>query len=224
MTKSKTKKPVDYVSKDMLKRELDDFSERRLPEIEKIVGEKYGSIFSPRLVREASITACAKLEFALSLQCVTFKDSPSYRHQLTMLYDFRQLLKNERKPKYFISRRKSYYRQYENICTLLDEYNNYQKTGVVNPKFLRLIEVGQENFPTEHAEEYLAYTKEMTLVMIAEVTNMVRDQIYRVFPSQGPKFVQDILKENPYDGSIAHIEAENTEEAAITDARKVTFA
>ena len=52
---------------------------------------------------------------------------------------------------------------------------------------------------------------------------MVRDQIYRFFPSQGPKFVQEILEENPYDG-IADVEIENEEEAVVVETRRVTFA
>jgi len=222
MTKTKTKKPVEYVSRDMVRGEFEDFIEKRLPEIERIVNEKYGGFFSPHLVREISITACAKLAFALHLKGATFKDNPSYRQQLTMLYDFRQLLGSEREPKYFKTRRKDYYRQYENICTLLDEHENYQKTGEVNAKFLRLIEIGQENFPIEHAEGYLAYAREMTLVMIDNVSDMVREQIYRIFPG-APTFVQSILGEDPYEG-MHHVGSEHhIKEDATQEVKKVTF-
>ena len=92
-----------------------------------------------------------------------------------------------------------------------------------NPLLLTSVKNGGITTPIEHIEEQLTYSREVALVVIDEMTKMVRDQIYRFFPSQGPKFVQEILEENPYDG-IADVEIENEEEAVVVDTRRVTFA
>lgn len=216
--KAKTQKSIEYVSRDMVRGELDDFTERRFPEIVRKVGEKHINTICSHLARNTSITACAELAFSLHLKGATFSDNPSYRQQLTMLYDFRQLLKGEKAPKYFTNHRKDYYRQYDNICTLLDEYEKYQKVGEMSIKFLRLVNIEQENIPPEHTEEYLTCAREITLVMIDEVTHMVRDQIYRTFPSKAERFVQEILKENSHDGVIEHGAGET-----LVGTKKVTF-
>lgn len=164
----------------------------------------------------------ACLTVSLYLKCSTFKEPPSYRQQLTMLYDFRQLLSNKREPKYFTRPRRTYYCQYQNICTLIDELGNYKKTGEISDAFFRALCIDKENIPIEHIEEQLTYSREITLVIIDEMTRMIRDQIYRFFPGQGPRFVQEILEENPYDG-IVHAEIESEEDVGMTEVRKVTF-
>ncbi|MEI6096164.1 MAG: hypothetical protein WCR08_12025, partial [Gammaproteobacteria bacterium] len=160
--------------------------------------EKYRNIGLSHLSKVilSSVTSC--LTQSLYFKCATFKDTPSYRQQLTMLYDFRQLLHGKRDPKYFTRPRNTGYMDYKDICTLLDELARYQKTGVVSDGFFRALLIEKENTPIEHIEEQLTYSREVTLVVIDEMTMMVRDQIYRFFPSQGPKFVQEILEENPY--------------------------
>lgn len=214
---TKTKRLIEYVSQDMVRGELGDFMEKILPERERAVAEKYKSIMSSCMVHEIAATVCAKLTVALYLTCATYKDAPSYRQQLTILYDFRQLLDGERNPKYFTSRKK-YYLQYVNICAMLDEYQSYQKTSEVSGKFFRLIGVEQENISTEHTIECLAYSREMTLVMIDEVTKLVREQIYRIFPVKALRFVQEILNENTHDTAI-----EMGGEETLERAKKVTF-
>jgi hypothetical protein len=206
----------------MVRTEVDDFRIRRLPSIERGVIEKYASIAFSHLTHAVSANAVAGLTVSLYLKCTTFKDNPSYRQQLTMLYDFRQLLDNKRVPRYFTGLRKKYYTQYTDICSLLDELENYQKTGEVSAQFLGSMEIDKENIPVEHVEEYLAYVKEMTLVVIDEVTNMVKRQIYRLFPSEAPMFVQNILQENAYD-DIYHAAVGDGIREISTGTKKVTF-
>lgn len=207
----------------MVRAEIDDFRMRRRVEIARDMSEKYRNIGLSALSKAilSGVTSC--LTLSLYFECATFKDNPSYRQQLTMLYDFRQLLHGKREPKYFTSLRKTGYRDYKEVCTLIDELESYQKTGVVSDAFFRALLIEKENAPIERIEEQLTYTREVTLIVIDEMTKMIRDQIYRFFPSQGPKFVQEILEENPYDG-IAHFEVENADEAVMTSVRKVTFA
>ncbi len=223
MTRTKTKKTIEFVSSTRVKAEVDDFRLRRRIEIERDMTEKYRNIGLSQLSKVilSSVTSC--LNQSLYFKCATFKDNPSYRQQLTMLYDFRQLLHGKRDPKYFTRPRNTGYVDYKDICTLLDELASYQKTGVVSDGFFRALLIEKENTPIEHIEEQLTYSREVTLVVIDEITMMVRDQIYRFFPSQGPKFVQEILEGNPYEG-IAHVEVENEEEAVIVESRRVTFA
>lgn len=223
MTRTKTKKTIEFVSSTRVKAEVDDFRLRRRIEIERDMTEKYRNIGLSQLSKVilSSVTSC--LTQSLYFKCATFKDTPSYRQQLTMLYDFRQLLHGKRDPKYFTRPRNTGYVDYKDICTLLDELASYQKTGVVSDGFFRALLIEKENTPIEHIEEQLTYSREVTLVVIDEITMMVRDQIYRFFPSQGPKFVQEILEDNPYEG-IAHVEVENEEEAVIVESRRVTFA
>ena len=223
MTRTRTKKAIEFVSKDMVRAEIDDFRMRRRVEIERDMSEKHRNIGLSALSKAilSSVTSC--LTLSLYFECATFKDNPSYRQQLTILYDFRQLLHGKKKPKYCTRPRNTGYRDYKDVCTLVDELASYQKTGVVNDAFFRALLIAKENAPIEHIEELLTYSREVTLVVIDEMTKMVRDQIYRFFPSQGPKFVQEILEENPYDG-IADVEIENEEEAVVVETRRVTFA
>lgn len=221
--KSKTRKAIEFVSKDMVRAEVDDFRLRRRVEIEIDMSEKHRNVGLSGLSKAilSSVTSC--LTLSLYFKCATFKDTPSYRQQLTMLYDFRQLLHGKKEPRYFTKPRITGYMDYKDICTFLDELESYDKTGVVSDAFFRALLIAKENAPIEHIEELLTYSREVTLVVIDEMTKMVRDQIYRFFPSQGPKFVQEILEENPYDG-IAHVEVGNEEEAVIAETRRVTFA
>ena len=223
MMRAKTKKVIEFVSKDRVRHEVDDFRLKRIVKIESDMAQKYRNIGSSCLTKAilSSVTSC--LTLSLYFECATYKDAPSYRKQLTMLYDFRQLLHGKREPKYFIRARNTGYRDYKDICTFLDELECYQKTGVVSDSFFMALLIEKENTPTDHLEEQLIYTREVTLIIIDEMTQMIRDQIYRFFPSHGAKFVQDILEEDPYDG-IAHIEVDNESEAVIADTRRVTFA
>lgn len=220
--KSKTRKAIEFVSKDMVRAEVDDFRLRRRVEIEIDMSGKHRNVGLSGLSKTilSSVTSC--LTLSLYFKCATYKDTPSYRQQLTMLYDFRQLLHGKKEPRYFTKPRITGYMDYKDICTFLDELESYEKTGVVRDAFFRALLIEKENAPIEHIEELLTYSREVTLVVIDEMTKMVRDQIYRFFPSQGPKFVQEILEENPYDG-IAHVEVENEEEAVIVESRRVTF-
>lgn len=220
--KTKTKKAIEFVSKDMVRAEIGDFRMRRRVEIERDMSEKYSNIGLSGLSKAilSGVTSC--LTLSLYFECATFKDNPSYRQQLAMLYDYRQLLHGKREPKYFTGLRNTGYKDYIEVCILIDELESYQKTGVISDAFFRALLIQKENVPPiEQIEEQLTYSKEVTLIIIDEVTKLVRDQIYRFFPSQGPKFVQDILEEDPYDG-IAPVEVENEE--VILDTKRVTFA
>ena len=214
---TKTKRIIEYLREEMVRGELDNFIQIILPERERTVIEKYKNIISSAMVHEISVTVYSKLVVALYLTCATFNDAPSYRQQLTILYDFRQLLRDERNPKYFTSRKK-YYLQYMNICAMLDEYQSYQNTGDISAKFFRVIGVEQENMPMEHIGEYLACSKEMSLVVIDEFTKLVRDQIYRVFPEKADKFIQEILNEGSCDTAIERSDGQSLERV-----KKVTF-
>ena len=223
MIRIKTKKAIAFVSWSMGRTEAECFEDQKLVEIKRNLFEKYPKTGFSHLSNAVYSDVVASLTVSLYLKCATFKDNPSYRQQLTMLYDFRQLLHGKREAKYFTSLRNTGYRQYRDICVLLDELESYQKTGAVSDSFFRVLSVDKENCLVEHIEEQLTYSREVTLVVIDEMTKMIRDQIYRFFPSQGPKFVQEILEENPYDG-IAHVEVGNEEEAVIVETRRVTFA
>lgn len=209
---------IEYVSKKIVVSMYRHYETVEFFHIEKEVSQKYEGLFSDTLIREISSVASAKLMIPLYLQSATYKDSPSYRQQLTILYDFRQLLNGDvRRPKYFAVEKK-YYHCYAGICALLDGHQYYQKTGEVSSEFFRVIpELGKENFPTEHAEEYLLYAREMTLVMIDKATNMVRDQIYGMFPSKAPEFVRVILQENLSN------DAESMNYETSTETKRVTF-
>lgn len=222
MMRTKTKKAIEFVSKDMVRAEMGDFRMKRRAEIENGMSKKHRNVGFSNLSKATVSNAISCLTQSLYFQCATFKDNPSYRQQLTMLYDFRQLLHGKREPKYFTSLRKTGYRDYKEVCSLIDELENYQKTGVISDAFFRALLIEKENISIEHIEEQLTYSREITLVIIDEMTKMIRDQIYRFFPSQGPRFVQEILEENPYDG-IVHAEIESEEDVGMTEVRKVTF-
>ncbi|MEI6095215.1 MAG: hypothetical protein WCR08_07130, partial [Gammaproteobacteria bacterium] len=157
--KSKTRKAIEFVSKDMVRAEVDDFRLRRRVEIEIDMSEKHRNVGLSGLSKAilSSVTSC--LTLSLYFKCATFKDTPSYRQQLTMLYDFRQLLHGKKEPRYFTKPRITGYMDYKDICTFLDELESYEKTGVVSDAFFRALLIEKENAPIEHIEELLTYSR-----------------------------------------------------------------
>lgn len=194
-----SKHRIEHISRKLesIQREYEAFS---LEEVERTT-ENYQTVSQFCPVDELSTSVYAALTVPLYLELACYTDRPSFTQQLTILYDFRQLLQGEISPNYFKSTRNKYANCYKNVCVLLNEIDNYQRhDNVISADFYESSGLELESIPVEHAEEVLEYCRSITLRMIDKVTKMVRSQIYKFFPEDAPKFVQNILRKNPYDG------------------------
>ncbi len=221
-----TRKKIEYVSCDRAGIEYSDFEKHGFYAIEARVSERYKAHLPANILHQVATSANASLVIALYLESAVHRDHPSYEHQLLMLHDFKQLLENKKEPRYFGSGKK-YQNCYENICALLEERKNYEKTHVISAAFYKATpRIGKENFPVAHTEEFLEYTEIITREMIEAITNMVLNQIYRFFPSRGPSYYQALTirdaQETVHDfASVDDLgdSAENEQET-----RRITFA
>ena len=213
-----SKQKIEYISRklELIQRECEAFS---LEEVERSA-EHYETLSQIFPVDELSTTAYAALTVPLYLELSTSTDKRSFRQQLTILYDFRQLLDGRIRPNYFTSNLNKYAHCYKDICILLNEIDNYKlNSNVISTDFYESTDLELGFIPVEHVEELLEYSRSMTLRMIDKVTKMVRSQIYRFFPEEAPKFVQDILHENPYDEDIE----DNLKENLKSNGNRVHF-
>lgn len=200
-----SKQKIEYISRrlELIQREYEAFS---LEEVERSA-DHYEAVSQIFPVDEVSTSAYAALTVPLYLELSTYMDKRSFTQQLTILYDFRQLLDGRIRPNYFTSNPNKYAHCYKDICVLLNEIDNYKlNDNVVSTDFYESIGLEVGSIPVEHIKEVLEYSRSLTLHMVDKVTKMVRSQIYRFFPEDAPKFVQDILHENPYDAEdIEHL-------------------
>lgn len=211
-------KKIQYVSEKLVFGEYCDFRDKRLALIEAKVSGKYKIYFSRVQLHTIAASVCGGLAVALYLKCARYRDFPSYQHQLLLIRDFRQLLKNiEPKPQYI--HLSDYRHCYDRLCSFLSERIHYAESGILSETFFSQLSLSNESFPMEHAEKYLDYTEEITRVVIEEMTNMVLEQIFTFFPSEGPAFYQSLF---PEVAATVTVDENNANHSEI--GRRVTFA
>jgi hypothetical protein len=213
-------KKIEYVSEKLVRSQYCNFRDNQLAIIETGVSEKYIIYFSKAQLHTITAAVYGKLAATLYLQCARYRDAPSYRDQLLMIRDLRQLLERK-KPKPQHIHTTKYSHCYDGLCLLLSERVHYVETGILGEGFFNKLRLNKDSFPVENTEKYLEYTEEITRAVIEAMTNMVLEQIFTFFPSEGPAFYRSVFLEA---SSAAVIEDDGAKNTNHTSTRpRVTF-
>lgn len=202
--KEKKTAGINFVSRKSVKKEINTLEDNIFSKIEKNISEKYIDLFDRRFIRDISATAFSCLTIPLYLECTSLAASPSYQDQLTMIYDFRELLNEpyDRKLKY-MKNIMIYKNSFVKARTLVDSYEHFQITGTVSDVFIEclltvqkeiytnLLSPQNESFSPQKVEHILCYAREITLAIIDAVTSVVEEQIYRLFGREAEEFVEN---------------------------------
>lgn len=183
------KQRFEYVSKNMVLGEHDALESKIINELMEGVSRPYLEMVSDDLLEIIPCIVHSNLSISLYLQCASMESVLTYGRQLTIINDYSQLLHNQRDPKYF-AEKKDYIRSYKEICALIDEYQHYKDTGEISPYFFKIFPRFKGKIPDPMAEKFLLYCREITLLVVEEMTNSVTDQIMRYFPSQARNFIK----------------------------------
>jgi hypothetical protein len=209
-------KKIEYVSNKLVRKLYRDFRDNQLSVLKRSIIAKYEIHFSEPYLSAVSAEIFSSLNVSLYLECARYRDFPSFRHQLLLIHDFKQLLENTKpEPKY--AHISDYSHCYDGINIMLSERAHYVEAGVLSQRFFKDLSLSKENFPMELAEKYLDYTEEMTRAVIEAMTNMVLEQIYVFFPSEGPAFYRSLFPE-ALSAATVDYSAENSQVG-----RRVTF-
>lgn len=185
-------KKIEYVSNKLVRKQYCDFRDNQLSVLKSSIFEKYKMYISEPYLSAVSSEIFSSLNVSLYLECARYRDFPSYRHQLLLIRDFKQLFETSKpEPQYIHT--SDYNHCYNVIFFLLSERTRYTKTGTLSETFFNKLLLSSEGFPMEYAEKYLDYTEEITRVVIEVMTNMVLEQIFTFFPSEGPAFYQSLF-------------------------------
>lgn len=223
-------KKIEYVSTKLVSKKWYDIKNKIVPVLKQEVSEKYKIYFSESQLNSPA-AICRSLGAMLYLENSI---RPTYRDQLTMLYDVKQLLKDEEyQPHDICIRHYNYY--YSSFHFILNERSRYVETGKLSTVFFNILSLSENQFPMESAEKYLDYVEEVTKKIIECMTELVLEQIYAFFPSEGPVFYQSLFIESNHSSSVAEdieetvaiASTENSENLleleGTSSTRKVTF-
>lgn len=183
------KQRFEYVSINMVSRAHDELENKIVNELMEGFSRPYLATVSEDLLEIIPCIVHSNLSISLYLQCASMGSVLTYGRQLTIINDYRQLLHNQREPKYF-AEKKDYIRSYKEICALIDEYQHYQDTGEISSNFFKIFPKFKGKISDPMAENFLLYCREITLRVVEEMTNSVVDQIMRYFPSQASNFIK----------------------------------
>jgi len=201
-------KKIEYVSTKLVAKKWYDIKNKIVPALKQEISKKYSMYFSePQLNSPAAI--CRSLGTMLYLENSIH---PTYRDQLTMLYDVKQLLEDEEYQPHTICI-KQYNYSYSSFHFVLSERSRYAETGKLSTTFFNVLGLSEDQFPMEIAEKYLDYVEEITQKIIEVMTAQVLEQIYAFFPSEGPDFYQSLLGESNHSSILV----EHTEKTAAIE-------
>lgn len=222
-------KKIQYVSNKLVRKQYNAFENKRLPQLEASIAGKYEAYFSKKTLHRIVVCVCSSLSVSIYLNGAWYSEFPSYRHQLLMINDFRNLLNSFTSVStYFYAT--SYYHCYDEVHCILNERVYYNKMHELSNEFLEIIKSNSNDFPYEYAEKYFDYIEEIVPLVIREMTDMILEQIFSFFPSEGPAFYNSICSaEQKNSSSIEDMPAEESQDVENDDAnqdqnvRKVRF-
>lgn len=215
-------KKIEYISKKLVKSEIEAFETEVISDLEAEIGRKYRPHLSGSLISAVANSAWACLHNSLYLTGSTFGQlKPSFRQQICAIHDYKNLLA-ERETSLRFFEKANYWSCYSTISLLLHEKNQFKETHTISEKFWRQIgNAHKENLPPEYYELYLDFVEEMTRTLTEAAITMVSTQIQNIFPGQSAMYRQSL--EGVYGSSLDEHIVTSGEESSQLKTKKVKF-